>query len=224
MGIENIVIILSWVVQWLADWGILVLAGAAFLAPYYVARCLEKRRAPNLIIEFKDDDPYCRHEKTKEGLGPYFCHFVVVNRGKSQADGCEVVLEKIWDWKGEKDHLKCSERESWIPVNLKWSAEWFFERKCFKTIYPGGRRYFCDIGRVNKQTTCKPDNDKNFNFELPWTFISQDTFLEPGSHKIQISVYSKNAANVTKKFVVKWSGGWKGTQLEMQESLKIKML
>lgn len=134
---------------------------------------------PEIKIEFKDEDPYCRHEKTKEGLGPYFCHFVVVNRGQSQADDCEAVLERIWDSNGERDHSRWPERESWIPVNLKWSAEWFFGRKCFKTIYPGGRRYFCDIGRVNRLK-----NNKKFAFELPWTFISQDTFLEPGSHKI----------------------------------------
>ncbi len=216
LGAESIT---SWLVQWLEDWGILVLASAAFFAPYYVALLLGKHKAPKLHIEFKDDDPYCRHEKTEKGSAPYYCHFVVVNSGQSQADDCEAVLEKIWDSNGEKDHLKWPERESWIPVNLKWSAEKFFRRKCFKTIYPGGRRYFCDIGRVNL-----PEDNENFGFELPWSFISQDTFLEPGSHKFQISVYSKNAAKVTKKFVIDWSGGWRKIQGEMQERLKMKML
>lgn len=181
---------------------------------------------PEIKIEFKDGDPYCRHEKKEGGgLGPYWCHFVVVNNGGSQADDCEAVLEKIWDpKKGEKDRSKWPERKSWIPVNLKWSTEKFFRRKYYKTIYPGGRRYFCDIGRVNKQTDCKPDNGKNFAFELSGTFISQDTSLKPGSYRIQISVYSKNAAKVTEKFDIEWHGEWKKEQKELQKRPEIEML
>lgn len=106
---------------------------------------------PEIKIEFVDNDSYCRHEKKEEGgLGSYYCHFVVVNNGGRQADDCEAVLEKIWNSNGEEDHSKWPERKSWIPVNLKWSTEKSFRRKYYKTIYPGGRRYFCDIGRVNK--------------------------------------------------------------------------
>ena len=65
--------------------------------------------------------------------------------------------------------------------------------------------------------------DKIFDFELSGTFISQETFLKADSHKIQISVYSNNAAKVTKRFVIDWYGGWKETQEEMQERLKIKI-
>jgi len=177
---------------------------------------------PEIKIEFKDKDPYCRHEKEKEegeGPGPYWCHFVVVNNGGRQADDCEAVLEKIWDSNGEKDHLKWPEREKWIPVNLKWSTEKFFRRKYYKTIYPGGRRYFCDIARVDLLK-----KGARFAFELPWTFISQDTYLLLGKYKIQISVYSKNAAKVAKDFIIDWCGGWKDTQEKMQKCLKIKML
>ena len=139
---------ISWV------WPTLILAGAAFAAPYHVARALRKHYAPELDIEFKDEVPYCRHAKTKGGLRPYYCHFVVVNSGRSQADDCEAVLERICDWCGEKDDLEWQERKNFVPVNLKWSAEDpkdNFERACFKTIYPGGREYFCDIGRVNQR-------------------------------------------------------------------------
>jgi len=76
-------------------WPTLILATAAFAAPYYIARALRKYYAPELDIEFKDKDPYCRHAKTAQGTGPYYCHFVVVNSGRSQADDCEAVLERI---------------------------------------------------------------------------------------------------------------------------------
>lgn len=219
MSAENIAIISSWLVQWLEDWGILVLATAAFLAPYWVTRAIRKCYTPKLDIEFKDEDPYCRHEKTEKDLQPYYCHFVVVNNGKSQADDCEAVLEKIWDSNGQEENLEWQERKNWIPVNLKWSAEKIFKRKCFKTIYPGGRRYFCDIARVDPLK-----EGARFAFELPWGFISQDTHLSLGKYKIQISVYSENAAKVTKHFIIDWRGGWKETQEKMQKRLKIKML
>lgn len=192
--------------------------GMAFIIVYIeiIKSWIQK---PEIKIEFVDDDPYCRHEKKKEGPGPYWCHFVVVNSGGSQADDCEAVLEKIWDLNGEKDHGKWPEREGWIPVNLKWSTEKFFRRKYYKTIYPGGRKYFCDIGRVNKL-----EKNKIFAFELSGSFISQDTSLKPDSYKIQISVYSKNAVKVTEKFEIDWRGGWRDTQPKMQERLKIKML
>jgi len=212
-------IIISWLVQWLQDWGILVLAAAAFLAPYWVARALRKHNAPELDIEFKDEVPYCRHAKTKGGLRPYYCHFAVVNSGRSQADDCEAVLERIWDSGGEKENLKWQERKNLIPVNLKWSAESAFKRKCFKTIYPGGREYFCDIGRVNQR-----ENEDKFFFELPRVLIVQECYLSFGRYKIQISVYSKNAAKKTREFVIDWRGGWTDTQPEMQERLKIEML
>ncbi len=212
--------ITSWLMQWLDDWGILVLATAAFAGPYWVMWARRKYYSPKLDIEFKDEDPYCRHEKTEEDLKPYYCHFVVVNSGLSQADDCEAVLEKIWDSSGEKENLEWQERKNWIPVNLKWSAEEKNPmRACFKTIYPGGRRYFCDIARVDLLK-----KGARFAFELPWTFISQDTYLPLGKYKIQISVYSKNAAKVAKDFIIDWCGGWKDTQEKMQKCLKIKML
>jgi len=219
MSAENIAIISSWLVQWLEDWGILVLSTAAFLAPYWVTRAIRKCYTPKLNIEFKDEDPYCRHEKEKDGSRPYYSHFVVINNSRSQADDCEAVLEKIWKRNSEKEELEWQEKKNWITVNLKWSEDdRSLMRACFKTVYSGGRRYFCDIARVD------PIEVDKFAFELPWTFISQDNFLLRGEYKFQISVYSKNAAKKTKEFVIKWCGGWSEKQKEMQERLKIKML
>ena len=220
MSAENTITI-SWLVQWLHDWGILILAIAAFAAPYWVARALRKHYSPKLDIEFKDEDPYCRHAKTRGGLRPYYCHFVVVNNGLSQADDCEAVLEKIWDSVGEKENLEWQERKNWIPVNLKWSAEEKnIMRACFKTIYPGKRKYFCDIARLEK-------NDNKFRFELSRPLCSQVNYLVcdklHSKHKIQISAYTKNAAKVTRRFTIDWCGEWKEKQPETPKCLKIKM-
>ncbi len=175
---------------------------------------------PEIKIEFTNEVPYCRHAKTERGLGPYYCHFAVVNSGQTPANDCEAVLERVWDSSNEKKNSKWEEWKNFIPCNLKWSAEdpdKDFERACFKTIYPGERRYFCDIGRVNEKHDI-------FIFELSRFFLSQVNYLLRGKYKIQISVYSKNAAKVTKKFVIDWCRKWRRTQPEMQECLKIKML
>lgn len=174
---------------------------------------------PEIKIEF-NEKRYCRHEK-KEKDPCYYCHFSVINSGLSQADDCEAVLEKICRWDDGKKKQGWQECKDFILVNLKWSGETQgSERACFKTIYPGERRYFCDIVRV----TNSEKEEERFTLELGRTFISQDNYLLHGKYKIQISVYSKNAAKVTKKFVIDWCGEWKKTQPEMQKCLKIKML
>ena len=178
---------------------------------------------PEIKIKF-DKEKYLYREK-KEKDPCYYCHFMVLNSGLSQADDCEAVLERIWYKEGkEKDYSKWPEREDWIPVNLKWSAEKKgFSKARFQTIYPGERKYFCDIARIDRN----PKNKKEkFTFELARTFISQDTFLKANEYIIQISVYSKNAvkARVTEEFRIDWCGEWKKTLKEMRECLEIKML
>jgi len=174
---------------------------------------------PEIKIEFANEPPYCHPDKGKKGSKIYWCHFAIFNNGRSQADDCEAVLERVWDWNNKKENSEQKERK-FIPSNLKWSAEdrhEDFERACFKTIYPGGRRYFCDIARVEEK-------GNKFNFELARPLKSQNNSLLRGKHKIQISIYSKNGVKVTKKFVIDWCGEWKETSPEMQECLKIKML
>ena len=210
------------VLEWLKSWSAFICTGilaiVALVAPYCNAQLLRKRNAPKLDIEF-DEKKYCRHTQTGKKKEPYFCHFAVVNNGVNQADDCEAVLEKIWKKKQGRP-----ERQDFIPVNLKWSAERKgSERACFKTIYSGGRKYFCDIARIDPKEKLR----EKFTFELARTFISQDDYLPPDKDKyeIQISVYSKNAAKKTKKFDVKWFGGWSENQEEMQKKhLKVEML
>ena len=176
-------------------------------------------RKPEIKIEFANERPYCRHAKTETGLRPYYGHFAVINSGQTPADDCEAVLERVWDSSNEKKNSEWEEWKNFIPCNLKWSGEdrhKDFERACFKTVYPGERRYFCDIGRVDEGYDI-------FNFELSRAFLSQVNCLSRGKYKIQISVYSKNAAKVTKKFVVEWSGVWKEKQKDMEKSLEINL-
>ena len=142
-----------------------------------------------------------------------------------QADDCEAVLERVWK---EDDAKKLHKWENFLPVNLKWSGEnptKNFERACFKTIYPGGRRIFCDIGHIchpkhqaasTYRGITEEERQKNkFFFELPQKFFYQWDCLIPGKYQIQISVYSKNAEKITGKFKISWSGEWRDSEEEM---------
>ncbi len=172
---------------------------------------------PEINIEF-DKEKYLYREK-KENNPCYYCHFMVVNSGLSQADDCEAVLEKIW-----KKQQGRQQRQDFIPVNLKWSCEDKGSKEArFQTIYPGERKYFCDMARIDP---CPKETEETFTFELARTFISQDTFLKANKYKIEISVYSKNAVKpmVTKQFSIDWCGEWKKTLKEMKKCLIIKML
>jgi hypothetical protein len=78
----------------------------------------------------------------------YYFLFSVRNKGRRPAEDCEAVLERVWS---TTDPDNSREWQSFIPLNLKWSGEnpsKDFRGACLKTIYPGERKVFCDIGRI----------------------------------------------------------------------------
>jgi len=205
------------VVTWLSIWGpSVLLAIIALFTPYFAMRIRHWYLRPQLDVEFKYEPPYFRLFPTNTGRLVYYVRFAVINNGKTQANDCEAVLEKVY-W---VEDLKNIRKWIFLPVNLKWSGEdpvRDFETACFRTIYPGGRKTFCDIGHIE-------ENKDGFSFELPRRFLEQSDILAPGDFKIQISVYAKNAEKVTREFKISWSGVWKNTEEEMSEEIIIKML
>ena len=223
IGFPILVLVLGITLEGVADTLVALGTISMALAIVYIEIIKPWLQKPDIKIEFAKEK-YLHREK-KENNPCYYCHFMVVNSGLSQADDCEAVLEKIWDGRGKgEDHSKWPECENWFPVNLKWSAETKSSREArFQIIYPGQRRYFCDIARIDPDPK---EKGKTFTFELARTFISQDTFLGKGKYKIRISVYSKNAVKpkVTEEFRIDWCGEWKETLKEMKKCLIIKML
>ena len=103
-------------------------------------------------------------------------------------------------------------------LTLKWSGEdpaRDFKAACFKTIYPGERKVFCDIGHIK-------EGNRGFFFELPRHFLEQSDALSPGKFEIQISVYGKNAEKKSRKFKISWSGEWKNTEKEMSKEIIVE--
>jgi hypothetical protein len=213
--------------EWVLIGTTLFLAIVAFLAPYIIERWKYKFYSAKLFFKFFHVPPYC-HITEMRGVGVslpvYYFRFKVVNNGKVQAEQCEAVLEKIWK---ENSAGEFKEFTGFSSVSLKWSGA---KMEKYLTIQPG-RESFCDIGRIHR-----PDNEpesvyksisekekvqNKFFFELPERFYAQWDCLIPGKYQIEVTIYSKNAKKISRKFKITWSGIWKDVEADMLNELVI---
>ncbi|MFA5889032.1 MAG: hypothetical protein WCW47_01980 [Candidatus Paceibacterota bacterium] len=213
--------------DWVLIFTTILLASVAFIAPYVIERWKYTFYSAKLRFRFNHFPPDC-HKTEMRGTGisypVYYFRFRIENIGKIQAEQCEAVLERIWKENSAGD-LK--EWAGFSPVSLKWSGT--ADSKYF-TVQPG-REFFCDIGHIS-QPSHEPESiyyaikeeqkqQNKFFFELPTRHYSQWDCLIPGKYQVQISMYSKNAKKVSKKFGIVWSGVWKNEELEMLNELVI---
>ena len=180
----------------------------ALITPYLIEVWKYKFYSAKLVINFSNSPPYCHITKMGGNIPIYYFRFKVSNNGKTQAERCEAVLEKIW----EIDNLgKVREWERFSPIPLKWSGP---EKEQYFTIQPE-RTVFVDIGRIYeysqqfKSVYYTKNNQNKFFFELPnGRPYAQPDCLLPGKYKIQISIYSNNAKKITREFEIDWIGNW----------------
>lgn len=230
-----------WVVQLVSTF---TLAGVALFIAFLGNRFIEKWKrkfyAPDLLFEFKFEEPH-RHQttmrrdiiedgvKTGEKYFPcYYFNFAVVNKGRSAAEDCEAVLEKVWQKDGTGNW---HEWKDFLGVSLIWA---FGDppKGTLKTIYPG-RKAFCNIGHIEhpghqagSSYRRIPQEDKKkdkFFFESPdRPYVQWDCLVvSEYQYRIQISVYGRNAKRITRTFEINWSGGWKDKEEEMFKGIVI---
>lgn len=213
--------------DWVQIGSTIVLSATAFLAPYIIERWRSTFRSPKLKIQFKLEPPDCHQTQM---IGPtinypvYYFRFIVANIGKTQAEDCEVFLEKIYK---ENSAEAMIEIDNFTPINLKWSGV----RDPFKRLIQPGKEMYCDIGRIQHpdhpfysvyRNISEIDKEVNkFIFELPERYYSQWDCLTPGRYKLIISVYSKNAEKTTKSFGLSWTGRWENNEKDMFNELVI---
>lgn len=213
--------------DWIQIGTTIVLAGTAFLAPYVLERWKFSYRAPKLKIKFKLAPPDCHQTQM---IGPnlsypvYYFRFLVENTGKTQAEDCEVFLEKIYK---ENSAEKMVEVKNFSPVNLKWSGI----RDSFKRLIQPGKGMYCDIGRIQhpdhiyksayRNISERDQKSNKFIFELPERYYSQWDCLVPGKYELIISVYSKNSEKVTRQFSLSWTGNWEDEEPNIFNELVI---
>ena len=212
------------------DYSTIILATTAFLAPYLIEKWKATYRSPKLLTTFKLASPDCHLTQVK-GNGTefpvFYFRFLVENIGKTQAEDCEVFLEKIFKENSAGQLVKWS---NFTPVNLKWSG---IRDPINKTIQPN-RKVYCDIGKIQhpnhnyksvyREASNEEQKMNKFIFELPERYYSQWDCLLPGKYKITISIYGKNVEKITKNFYIFWSGKWKNKEEDMFEESVIKML
>lgn len=219
---------------WIQIGSTILLATAAFLAPYLVEKWKSNYRIPVLKINFKLEPPDCHDTlfrldtkiNNKEIIFQvYYFRFIVKNVGMSHADSCQVFLERIFK---ENSAGEMIENKNFTPINLKWSG---VSKTIEKDIYPDKETY-CDLGRIHHpaykylsayKNISKEEQELNkFIFELAENpLYSQWDCLIPGRYNLVVSVYSKNSKKVTKKFSLSWTGIWKDDVTDMFNELVI---
>ena len=215
----------------ISDWVLigttLFLAGVAFVAPYVVEILKYRFYSAKMEFKFAHVPPDCHRTEMRgatTGFPVYYFRFRVLNKGKVQAEQCEAVLENIFK---ENSAGKLKEMQGFSPISLKWSGT---QDSIYSTIQPG-RESFCDIGRIHHPShepqsayyDIQPEEKRQnkFFFELPIRHYSQWDCLTPGKYEVQISIYSKNAKKISKKFKIVWSGNWKDKESDMLNELSI---
>lgn len=216
----------------ISDWvqiaSIIVLGSIAFLAPYVIERWKIKYRSPRLKIKFKFSPPGCHQTLWNEGgtkTPVYYFRFLVKNFGRSQANICEAVLEKIFKENGAGEMIQ---DKKFTPVNLKWSG---LRNPIERTIQPD-REMYCDLGRIHhpnhnyqslyKNFLTKDQALNKFVFELPERYYSGLDCLIPGKYKLIVSIYSNNAKKTTRQFNLSWTGKWQDEESDMFNELVIR--
>lgn len=213
--------------DWIQIGSTILLAGTAFIAPYLVELWKYRYNSPVLKINFELSRPLCHQTKWHENdyFSPvYYFRFIVENTGKTQAEECEVFLEKIY----KDDGLgKMIEFKNFTPANLKWSGL----RDPFSRKIQPGKKMICDIGRIHhphyhytpdyREFTPEELSQNKFVFEHPERYYSQWDCLVPGKYKINVAVYCRNAQKITREFSILWSGKWKDSDIDMFKELII---
>jgi len=160
---------------------------------------------PELKLGFSFGPPDCHktelHDASfKKIADAYYFRFSVTNIGRTHAQLCEAVLEKLWTWNSQTNAFEQVPR--WNPINLNWAGRTSSDE--FRTINPG-RKVYCDIGHIDSRQS------SIFFLEAFLAPFNQENFFRKGKYKFEISVYSENSRKgSTPKFeiVLDWSGEW----------------
>lgn len=182
--------------DWVQIFSTLALGIIAFLAPSSLEKWKLKYLAPKIAIKFKLEPPYSHLTQTNNLDNVYYFRLGIINKGRGQAEECEVTLDAI---QKKKDGIFVK-IQNFTPVNLKWSGINIVKSL---NIQPE-REIFCDLGKIYQSTNITEAG--MFIFEQIEIYNSQPHALLEGEYKIKVSVYAKNTKKVTQDFSVNWKG------------------
>jgi hypothetical protein len=213
----------------------IVLAAAAFIAPYWVSRKREEEKAPKLVASYDHKEPMARRSarSIKRGRQPvYDFHFLLENNGRSPA---RKAVAEIVEFRYDDGSGKLLKLKEFMPVPLRYHLTEFVD------VYPE-RPYYWNIGSIFPEEVQKSREGKTFynaylydvpgkegdglRFELDlWKPPHEqvNVFLE-GRYGIKVVIYSENADPAEILLHTKWSGKWKSNEDKMLDQIKIKQV
>ncbi len=177
--------------------------------------------APNIVIDFRLKAPFCSKtpfyaffdKKKVVDTEAYYFRVKVINKGKTSAKLCEVVMTELLveaenGWR-EVDFFQ--------QVNLKWDTG--KTKDAHITLNPSPVVMLCDIGYISEQF-----ESNLFHMEYLYTIGGyQPTVLgRETKYRFTIGVISENARFVPKTFEFYWTGVWKDNSSEMFKEINIK--
>lgn len=177
--------------------------------------------APKLKIQFELNPPYCSktpfytfaENKVTLATEAYYFRIRVVNKGRSSAKLCEVVMaELLVEDEGEFRPVKYSQQ-----VNLKWDTG--KTKDAYITLNPSPVGMLCDICYISKAY-----EPTLFHLEYLYKIggYQPDSLGSQVRYRFTIGVISENANYITKQFEFYWSGIWKDTEEEMFREIQLK--
>lgn len=219
-----------------------ILAGAAFLAPYWVSRRREKELAPKLVAVYKHEEPIARRSAISFRRRPdkfpvYDLHFLVRNTGRSPARKVVAVVVEFW----HEDSGVLIKKEDFMPVPLRYASEVIASNEVhsvpveFVDVHPG-RPYYWNIGRILSKGVWKKLWSKDSHFgvsgnepvDMPFLLdlynppYDQVDAFPKGVYGIKVVLYLENVKPPEILLVFEWNEEWKDIENEMLEQIKIK--
>ncbi|HOO53221.1 MAG TPA: hypothetical protein PLX30_03200 [Methanothrix sp.] len=223
---------------WIYIFGSLFLGLSALVAPVLAEELKRKRFAPKLEIAFELSPPFCHktieYTSVRSWRHVFYFRFGVVNKGKSQAKKCEVVLEDFWNCNEADKPIKYKNISA---VNMNWSKtkNTFPHHDEFIDINPNLTCY-CNLCHVNgpvyddinemiyqeyRRLEGK-DDVVPFVLDANEILFSQQNSFPPGKYEIQLGLYSENAGHQKICFEISWSGKWQENEWEVFKEMVIR--
>jgi len=178
--------------------------------------------APKLTIEFDLKAPYCSRtpfyaflEKGTVSTEAYYFRVKIINKGKTSAKFCEVVMTELLVETDNNWH----EVNFFQQVNLRWDTG--KTKDAYIALNPSPVGMLCDIGHISKQY-----EPTLFHLDYLYTIGGyQPSVLAPSAkYRFTLGVISENGKFVTRKFEFHWTGLWKDKDEEMFKEVTIKCI
>ena len=199
----------------------LFLGAVALLAPAFAEWLKRRFWAPVLELQFSLAKPDCHRTTLDIGgaITPLQRDTIiyrarVLNKGRSQAHKCEVLLTGLFRTNAAGALVKY---DRLTPVRLQWSAE----PSDFLALNPN-REQFVDLfyvlhpehnqawlagsGLIEWPETPRSNNGLKLNTKT--ALYSQPNWLSPGKYRLELTAYAENAKEARLLLDVAWSGTW----------------